>query len=128
MFVRADIRQDLPAALAFFAIGLFEDDTHARHFWQAEGLVRHWIAGQADRRGDADIGEGHRPQGLEHLGILDMDNGCRLERGADDLGRALHFQGRRHHAADAADFLPFLRKRFIQPVAGRLGHILQMDR
>ena len=108
--MRADIRQHLPAALAFGTLGLFEYHRHALRLGHAEGLSRGCIAGYGDVRGDGYVLKGHALQRLALRRVVDMHNGGRFERGTDHLLGPLHLQRRRHHTARGTDLGPFRRQ------------------
>ncbi|MPL90964.1 hypothetical protein SDC9_37023 [bioreactor metagenome] len=128
MRMGADVGQDLPAALAFLALGGLEDHRDARNLGQAEGLVRRRIGGHGQRRGDAQVIEADRAQRRGEGFVLDMHDRRGLERGADHLGGTLHLERGGDRTAGAADALPFLRERLVLPVGGRRREVLQMNR
>ena len=103
----ADIRQHLPATLAFGAFGLFEHHSDALRLGHAESLSRGLVAGYGDVRGNRHIFERHALQCVALRLIGHMHHGGCFERGTDHLLGPLHLQRRRHHTARGTDLGPF---------------------
>ncbi len=123
----AHVRQDFPAALALLTLGLFEDHGDAGDLGQAVGLLRCGIGRQLQVRGDADVGEVHRLQRRQHIGVLDMDHRRGLQRGTDHLLDPLHLQRGGDDAARLAHTGPLGREGLVLPRRRRFREVLQVD-
>ncbi len=124
----ADIRQDLPAPLAFLAIRPAEDNRDARHVRQGEGPVRRLGRGDLRIRSDQDIRQVQPIEGRLDRGIR-VDHRRGFQIGADFLFIPLLLQRRQYGTAHAAHLGPARGLGFRQrPIGGHIRHLAQMHR